>query len=91
MTITIQLPDELGTLLRADAERERRPIEAVAADRLAGWYEIATEPDPIAIDAIREGLEDIEAGRTISLEEYERLMQAEHAARRAARNPASTV
>jgi fructose-1,6-bisphosphatase/sedoheptulose 1,7-bisphosphatase-like protein len=80
MKITIELPDDVEALLRADATREKRAVEAIAADRLSDWYGVGegSGADPVAVEAIREGIEDIKAGRTISIEEYERHKNVAH-------------
>lgn len=90
MGLTLELRKEVENLLHADAARERRPVEEVAAERLSEWYGFENEAydeaelDQTAIEAILEGIEDIKAGRTISLEELRAQSEAERAARRIA-------
>lgn len=82
MTLTLELPKSLEALLQADAEREQKPIEAVLVSRVSSWYKLPDASDPVAIEAIRESLEDTEAGREMDLEEYISRRKSERKARR---------
>lgn len=89
MTITIEVPAALREQIERDAEREGRPMTEVALARLADWYGVPSleeEPDPEVVEAIRRGLDDVAAGRTVSVDDYRREMEARHAAARAARS-----
>lgn len=72
MRLTLDLPPAVEAALRADAEAQDLPIEALAAERLAAYYDedVSDEPDPDAVEGIRRGLEDLKAGRMVPLEDY---------------------
>jgi predicted transcriptional regulator len=69
VTITIELAPEVLARLREKAAREGRDAESVAADLLADALEWEAEDRAQAIEGIRRGLADFEAGRFRSLEE----------------------
>jgi predicted transcriptional regulator len=83
---TIELPPRLQATLEADAKAQARPVAAVLTDRLATLYTKVDsgEVDLAEVAAIQEGFDDLNAGRTISLEEFVAQGQTERAARRAA-------
>jgi predicted transcriptional regulator len=69
MTITIELAPEVLARLHEKAAREGPDAESVAPDVLADALEWETEDLAEAIEGIRRGLADFEAGRFRSLEE----------------------
>lgn len=85
MTLTIDLPARLQATLEADAKAQARPVADVLTDRLATLYTKVDsgEVDLAEVAAIQEGLDDLNAGRTVSLEEFVAQGQAERARRRA--------
>jgi len=68
MTITIELAPEVLERLREKAAREGRDAEEVAAAVLSDALEWEAEDQAEAIEGIRRGLADFEAGRFRSLE-----------------------
>ncbi len=79
MTITIELtPEQEERLRAAGVPAEEAGQFAVAAALAALDFPPDAAADPLAVEAIREGLEDLKAGRTVSLEEYRREMQQRH-------------
>jgi len=82
VTITIELPDELATRLRADAEAQGRDVAAVVADTVAAAYDDEeAEMDDETIAALERGVADVEANRTFSLDEVRNRTDAALAAR----------
>jgi predicted transcriptional regulator len=69
MTITIELDTELSAWLQERASREGREAEAVAAAVLAEAHRWEAEDRADAVEGIRRGLADFEAGRFRPLEE----------------------
>ena len=74
MTMTIDLPEATMAHLIAQEQAFGRPAAAIAAEIVAERFSAAGEEeafsmDPATIDAIQRGIEDVEAGRTYSLEE----------------------
>jgi predicted transcriptional regulator len=69
MTITIELAPEVLARLQEKAAREGRDAESVAADVLADALEWETQDWAEAVEGIRQGLADFEAGRFRPLEE----------------------
>ena len=69
MAITIELPDDLVEQLRALAAEAGQDINefAVAKLREATWE----EPDPELMEALREGIADLEAGNLRTLEQVD--------------------
>ena len=60
-TFTIRLDDETAASLRRRAAEEGRPPEEIAASAVEAWV----EPTDEDIQAIRAGIADAEAGRTV--------------------------
>ena len=77
MTLTITLPDDTLTALRADAQAQGRPAEQVAAEHLAVLY---LEEDDEDI-AVREALAELEAGKGRPFSEFTEEFSARFAAR----------
>ncbi len=84
MTITIDLPDDTVSTLLAWARTEGRPAAELAAEAVAERFGTDAEEFPLnadAIESIRRGFADIDAGRTVSLEESRTKIEALLAAR----------
>ena len=86
MTITISLSDDTAEALDKQARAEGRPAAQLAAEAVSERYEKDPDEDDFPLDeetieAIRQGLADIEAGRTSSLEDSRARMDALLAAR----------
>ena len=82
MTITLDLRPETLAALRADAEAQGRSAEEVAAEHLAALYGDGEEaPDEETLAAIGRGFADLDAGRSLSLEEVRARSDAALAAR----------
>lgn len=68
MTITLELPEEALAALRAEAAALGRAPEALAAERLASWYEpdplFAAEGSAAEAEAVASALEEVAQGRT---------------------------
>jgi predicted transcriptional regulator len=89
MTITIELPDDLAkrlvSLPQASANLHAFAVAALseAADVAENEAYADEESPPEVIEALREGLADVQAGRTLSLEEadvqFESLLTAARA------------
>jgi predicted transcriptional regulator len=69
MTITIELDPELSVWLQEKAAQEGREADAVAAALLAEVRECEDQDRAEAVEGIRRGLADFEAGRFRPLEE----------------------
>jgi predicted transcriptional regulator len=77
MTLTINLPDELASQMNRFLTEEERDDFAVSAIAEAL---LSCEQDAVECSAaVEEGLADMEAGRTISLEEEKARWQSEKA------------
>ena len=59
MTITLELPEDTLAALRADAGTQGRPVEDVAAERLAAFYVDADNEWA----AVEEAFRELEAGQ----------------------------
>ena len=87
---TLDLPDELAERL---AELPKAELNAYAVSVFTPLVQtdeddLDLELDADTIAAIQEGLDDVEAGRTISLEEAQAHFEAAFAARQQAREAA---
>lgn len=82
MIVTIELPDDLAQQLRADARTQGRDIASVVYDAVAAAYGQEHELSSTTVAALEQGLADLEAGRTFSLEEVRARTDAALAARR---------
>jgi len=90
MTITIDVPEDEAEVLRRLAGEEGRSVEEVALNRLIDMLEAEARDFEEACQGIAEGIADMEAGRTVSLEEVRARFEAEREARRQApRNEAA--
>jgi predicted transcriptional regulator len=67
MSITIELSPEVEQALRADAEAQGVDIKQIAAERLEEAYR---STDPELIEALRKGIDALDAGDSLSIEEY---------------------
>jgi predicted transcriptional regulator len=93
MILTLDIPDTLAERLRAEAEAYGQDINNFAVAKLEQTLlnegeEDAEEVDDDLIAALREGLADVDAGRTVSLEE---MRQSALSALAAHRSKAGTV
>ena len=69
--LTIEVSPAVLLALEAEAAAQGRAVESIAADLLEQFSAKDEEgDDPDTLKAIREGLDDIAAGRTILLEDY---------------------
>lgn len=82
MTLTINLPEDTLATLNERARAEGRPVAELATeavtDRYGPYDEDEFPLDADAVEKIRRGFADMDAGRTVSLEEaradlYERV------------------
>jgi len=74
MTITIELPDETVAALITQARERGRPAAELAAEAVAERFGTNREGEEFPLDAealesIQRGFADLDAGRTLSLEE----------------------
>jgi predicted transcriptional regulator len=80
MILTIEIPEALANQLRAEAEAQGEDLNNYAVAKLAqpllSEEEDDEEPDEELIAALREGLADADAGRTLSLEELDTRIRA---------------
>lgn len=86
MTLTIEIPEALADQLRAEAAARGEDLNNYAVAKLAQHpveTEDGEEPDEGLIAALREGIADADAGRTLSLEEVDARIRAGLAARNA--------
>ena len=70
MTIVVTLSPELETLLRDRAEQQGRDISFVASELLANVLEWEGQDSEEAIKGIQQGLDDFEAGRFRSFQDF---------------------
>ncbi|MGA7935000.1 MAG: hypothetical protein WCA35_15745 [Kovacikia sp.] len=70
MTINVNLSPEAEAKLLEEATRQGKDISIVAAELLVRVLEWETQDSEEAISGIRSGLDDFEAGRFRSLEEF---------------------
>ncbi len=70
MTIVVTLSPELETLLRDRAEQQGRDISFVASELLANVLEWEGQDSEEAINGIQQGLDDFEAGRFRSFQDF---------------------
>ena len=90
MTITINLSSDTAEALAKQARAEGRPAADLAAEAVSERYEKDPDEDDFPLDAeameaIRQGLADIEAGRTSSLEDSRARIEAVLAAHQQSR------
>jgi predicted transcriptional regulator len=85
VTITLDVPEETAEALRRVAGEEGRSIQEVIVERLVGALEAEARDFEEACEGIAAGIADMEAGRTVSLEEVRAQFEAEREARRKAR------
>lgn len=78
MTLTIQLPPEAERLLRERATREGQAAETIASALLADALAWEQEDSAEAVEGIRRGLEDFEAGRCRSFQEFAEGQRQKH-------------
>jgi len=74
MIITIELPDETVAALISRAQAQGRPAAELAAEAVAERFATDAEDaefplDADAVESIGRGFADMDAGRTLSLEE----------------------
>ena len=86
MTITIDLPEETVTNLREWAQTQGRPAAQIAAEVVMERFGANHDAeefllDDDALEKLRRGFADIDAGRTVSLEESRTRIEALLAAR----------
>lgn len=86
MTINIELPDETVATLIGQAQEQGRPAAQLAAEAVMERFGTNTSPDEFPLDAdtiesIRRGFADVNAGRTVSLEEARAEFETAFAAR----------
>ena len=79
--MTITLSPQTATLLKEEAERQGQDADALADALLQSALEEAARDFEESCAAIAEGFADIEAGRTVSLEEARSEWEADKAAR----------
>jgi predicted transcriptional regulator len=70
-TFTIRLDDEKAAALKQMAADENLTPEEIIASALDAWIELSDDD----LAAVREGLADSEAGRTVPHDEVERWLQ----------------
>lgn len=78
-TFTIRLDDEKAKALKQVAAEGNLTPEEVIASAIDAWMELSDED----LAAVREGLADIEAGRTVPHDEVERWLRSWGKAERA--------
>jgi len=81
MILTIDVPEDLAERLKNEAQAEGISPQDLAVEALADRFATAPVFDPDTVEAIRRGRADIEAGRTIGLEEFAARRLAERAQR----------
>ncbi len=85
MTLTINLPEDILATLNERARMEGRPVAELATEAVMdryGPYEEEEFPlDADSVEKIRRGFVDMDAGRTISLEEARADLKAAFATR----------
>ena len=91
MTITIDLPEDTAATLNERARAEGRPVAELATEAVTARYGSFDEEefplDEDAVEKIRRGFADMDAGRTISLEDSRTRIEALLAARHGNSNP----
>jgi predicted transcriptional regulator len=87
-TITLKVPDEWAAHL-PDSEAERESYALAALKEKIEMDQDFLRDQEETVAAVREGLADVDAGRTYSLEECHEKWRAEREARRAARQAAA--
>ena len=70
MNIVISLSPEVEARLRKKAEQQGQDVSIVAAELLANVLEWETQDSQEAIAGIQRGLDDFEAGRFRSFDEF---------------------
>ncbi|BAY75241.1 hypothetical protein NIES25_16590 [Nostoc linckia NIES-25] len=70
MTIFVSLSPELEARLREKAARQGQDVSFVAAELLASALEWELQDSQEAINGIQQGLDDFEAGRFRSFDEF---------------------
>ena len=70
MTIVISLSPEVEARLREKAARQGQDVSLVAAELLASVFEWEAQDSQEAIEGIQHGLDDFEAGRFRSFDEF---------------------
>ncbi len=70
MTIVVTLSPELETLLRDRAERQGQDVSLFASELLANVLEWEGQDSVAAIKNIQQGLDDFEAGRFRSFQDF---------------------
>jgi predicted transcriptional regulator len=70
MTIVISLTPEVEARLREKAARQGQDVNVVAAELLANVLEWEAQDSQEAIEGIQRGLDDFEAGRFRSFDEF---------------------
>jgi predicted transcriptional regulator len=70
MTIVVTLSPELEALLRNRAVQQGQDVNLLAAELLASILEWEEQDSKEAIDGIQQGLDDFEAGRFRSFQDF---------------------
>lgn len=70
MTIVVTLSPELEELLRDRATQRGQDVSLVASELLTSILELEVEDSKEAIKGIQQGLDDFEAGRFRSFQEF---------------------
>lgn len=70
MTIVVTLSPKLETLLRERAEQQGQDVSFVASELLANVLEWEGQDSEEAIKGIQQGLDDFEAGRFRSFQDF---------------------
>lgn len=90
MTIQLHLPDETVAALITRAQAQGRPADELAAEALSALFDDAPDAldreapedlDREAPDRLRRGFADLDAGRTLSLQDARRALDAAFQAR----------
>ena len=80
MTITIDLPEDTAATLKERAQAEGRPVAELATEAVTDCYGSFDEEefplDEDAVEKIRRGFADMDAGRTVSLEDSRARIEA---------------
>jgi predicted transcriptional regulator len=78
MTIVIDLPPALEAELKQQASREGQSLEEMASRVLANAITANAQEYAAAVEGIRRGFADSDAGRVISLEDFDRKMRQKY-------------
>lgn len=78
MSIVVTLSPELEALLRDKAAQQGQDVSLVASELLANILEWEEQDSMEAIQGIQKGLDDFEAGRFRSLQEFTEEQRHQH-------------